>query len=188
MPVDRTRSGEPIGDGQRDAGAVAPAQARRRHRTVDCGRVPRPAGDIDRHGSDLELKFGAAEHRRAAGRGKPAAGSPGKKRVRAGGGRALDEAAAGKRRAAQEREAAWRHLPAPPGVIAWISYMPPGCCWIVKFTRAPGLIGLRTTGGATGKAMVIPGQPISGMGPWLRFSFCCAGSTELTVPVPWASL
>ena len=66
--------------------------------------------------------------------------------------------------------------------------MPPGCCSIVKLTRMPGLIALRSIDGATGNSMVIVGQPISGMGLWVRFTLCCAASTEFTVPVPWASL
>lgn len=31
--------------------------------------------------------------------------------------------------------------------------------------------------------MVMAGQPISGIGAWLIFTLCCAGSTALTVPV-----
>jgi hypothetical protein len=42
--------------------------------------------------------------------------------------------------------------------------------------------------GATGNSMVIAGQPISGIGLWLRLTLCCAASTEFTVPEPWASL
>src|SRR5216683_4673253 len=170
MPVDRTRFGEPVGDGKRHAVALAPAQDRGRNRAVDCRRNPRPAGDVDRHGSDLELKLRAAEDRCAVGRGKRAEQRPGDKCKPAGRDRALDQSAPAESRAGVERDAARRHRPPLAGVIAWISYMPPGCCWIVKFTRAPGLIALRSTDGATGKSMVIPGQPISGMGAWLRFS------------------
>src|SRR5262249_55737646 len=128
----------------------------------------------------LELKLGAAKDRR--GRGKRAPQRKGDQQKRAGGGRSLHEAAAGERRVGDN------HCLAPAGVIARISYMPPGCCSIVKFTRVPGLMALRSTAGATGNSMVIAGQPISGIGWWLRLTLCCAGSTEFTVPVPWASL
>src|SRR6516164_62230 len=46
---------------------------------------------------------------------------------------------------------------------------------------------LRSMDGATENSMVIAGQPISGIGWWLRLILCWAGSTGLTVPVPWAS-
>src|SRR5207245_880345 len=122
----------------------------------------------------------------AAGRGKCGAQGPGRKRKRAGCGRALHEATAGERRNGERRDAAGVHRLPPAGVIALISYIPPWPCSIVKLTRVPGLMVLRSTEAATGKSMVIAGQPISGIGLWLKFTLCCAGSTELTVP--WASL
>src|SRR5215472_8311507 len=179
VPVDRRRFAEAIGDGKGHGIAFAPAQDRSRDLAVNAGRRDRPAGDVDRHGSDFELELGPAEDR--CGRGECTAQGPRQNHERAGRSGTLQEAAAGK--GGDEGI----HRPPPAGVIALISYMPPGCCSIVKLTRVPGLIGLRSTDGATGNSIVIAGQPISGMGWWLRLTLCCAGSTALTVPVPCAS-
>ena len=74
---------------------------------------------VDRHGTDLELKFSAAEDRRR--RGKRGAQGPGRKAKRAGSDRALHETAA------REGEGRGKslHRPPPAGAIALISYMPP---------------------------------------------------------------
>src|SRR5215472_17005080 len=165
VPVDRARLAQAVGDGERHGVALAPAQDGRRDLAIDPGRHGLPAVKGERHGPGLERKFGAAEDRRG------------------GGGRSLHEAAAGNGQGSKRI-----HRPLPAGVSARISYMPPGCCSMVKFTCVPGLIAVRSIEGATGNSMVIAGQPISGIGLWLRLTLCCAGSTELTVPVPWAPL
>jgi len=61
---------EAVGDRQRDGIAFAAAQDRGRDLAVDAGRRHRPAADVHRHRSDLELKLGAAENRRARRRNR----------------------------------------------------------------------------------------------------------------------
>src|SRR4029077_12206007 len=131
---------------------------------------------------------GAVEDRRAVGRGRCGAQRPGSKRKRAGCGHVPHEATAGEGRNGERKDAAVGHRLPPAGVIALTSYIPPRPCSIVKLTRVPALMVFRSTEAATGKSMVIAGQPISGIGLWLRFTLCCVGSTELTVPVPCTSL
>jgi hypothetical protein len=118
--------------------------------------------DDERNVFDRERKFSAAENRRR--RSKRAPQREGHERKRAGGGRALKKETAGNGGAGQGGDAAGVHRLPPAGVIAWISYMPPGPFSIVKFTRVPGLSALRSTEGLTGNSMVMAGQPISGIG------------------------
>ena len=188
MPVDRARLAQAVGDGQRQRVALAPAQDRRRDLAVDAGCYGLAAIDGERDRFDCQSKLSAVEDRRAAGRGQCGVQRPRSKRKRAGCGPVSHEATAGEGRNGERRDAVGGHRLPPAGVIALISYIPPWPCSIVKLTRVPALMVLRSTEAATEKSMVIAGQPISGIGLWLRFTLCCVGSTELTVPVPWASL
>ena len=107
-------SDKPVGDGKRHRIALAPAQDRRRHLAVDADRRPRPAGDVHRHGPDLEREVAAAEKRRACAVAQPSATErQGQSSKRTGGDNALDEAAAAYSRAAWEHGAAAGSLSPP---------------------------------------------------------------------------
>src|SRR4051794_13307936 len=67
-------------------------------------------------------------------------------------------------------------------------YLPPPASARVNSTDWPAFTQPRSTSGATGKSIVMAGQLMAGIGPWLRFTICLAGSTFFTVPVPTAPL
>src|SRR5262252_6141250 len=71
VPMDRTRLAQAVGDGKRYGVALAPAQDGRRDLAIDPGRRGLPAVKGERHGPDLERKFGAAEDRRGRGKRTP---------------------------------------------------------------------------------------------------------------------
>src|SRR3954464_14470086 len=74
------------------------------------------------------------------------------------------------------------------GLMLVTVYLPPPASARVNSTDWPAFTLPRSTSGATGKSIVMAGQLMAGIGPWLRFTICLAGSTFFTVPVPTASL
>ena len=68
VPVNGARLIQAVGNGKRERVALAPAQNWRGDLAVDAGRRSLPAVDGQRHGTDLELKFPAAENRRRRGK------------------------------------------------------------------------------------------------------------------------
>src|SRR3954469_22744044 len=74
------------------------------------------------------------------------------------------------------------------GLMLVTVYLPPPASARVNSTDCPAFTLPRLTSGATGKSMVMAGQLMAGIGPWLRFTVCLAGSTFFTVPVPTAPL